>query len=184
MKLVEDVPSVVSAVDSAAEQPKAKGSQELRECRNCGRKHEFYKRELCPAFGKTCNKCRKPNHFAVKCRTRSSRSVRLIEDDGEEIFQTSVVGEIDDSQCVTLQLDSGNYLRFQVDTGAQCNVVPLDLYKKATKDFELSKVKPARHIITAYGGSKLKVVGRALIRVKRGDFRCRLDCKLVDQRDI
>ncbi len=40
---------------------------------------------------------------------------------------------MDDSQCVTLQLDSGNYLRFQVDTGVQCNVVPIDLYKKATK---------------------------------------------------
>ena len=120
----------------------------------------------------------------MKCRTRSSRSVRLIEDDGEEIFQTSAAGEIDDSQCVTLQLDSGNYLRFQVDTGAQCNVVPLDLYKKATKDFELSQVKPARHTIRAYGGSKLKVVGRALIRVRRGDFRCWLDCKLVDQQGI
>ena len=38
-----------------------------RECRNCGRKHDFNKWENCPAFGKTCNKCRKPNHFAVKC---------------------------------------------------------------------------------------------------------------------
>ena len=39
---------------------------------------------------------------------------------------------MDDSQFVMLKLSNGNYLRFQVDTGAQCNVVPLDLYKKST----------------------------------------------------
>ena len=49
-----------------------------------------------------------------------ARSVRVVEDDGEEVF---LAGGIDDSQCVTLQLDSGNYLQFQVDTGEQCNVV-------------------------------------------------------------
>lgn len=29
----------------------------LRESWNCGRKHKYYKRELCPAFGKMWNKC-------------------------------------------------------------------------------------------------------------------------------
>ena len=43
---------------------------------------------------------------------------------------------LDDSQLVTLMLESGNYLLFQPDTGAQCNVVPLHLYKKATKDVD------------------------------------------------
>ena len=41
---------------------------------------------------------------------------------------------LDDSQLVTLKLKSGKYLRFQLDTGAQCNVVPLNLYQKATRD--------------------------------------------------
>ena len=47
---------------------------------------------------------------------------------------------LDDSQLVTLMLESGHYLRFQPDTGAQCNVVPLHLYKKATKDVDLCNV--------------------------------------------
>ena len=73
-------------------------------------------------------------------------------DDGEEIFKTAVsaVG-VDDSQFVTLKLESGNYLQFQVDTGAQC----LDLYKKATKDYILSCVIPGRQTITVYGGLAL-----------------------------
>ena len=36
-------------------------------CRYCGREHEFKKR-LCPAYGKECSTCNRPNHFAVCCR--------------------------------------------------------------------------------------------------------------------
>ena len=89
-----------------------------------------------------------------------------------------------DSQFVTLKLESGNYLRFQVDTGAQCNVVPLDLYRKATKDYKLVQVSPTKPKITAYGGTEIPVVGKVLLRVWRGKFKCRLDCKIVDQENI
>lgn len=56
-------------------------------------------------------------------------------EDTVEMFpmQVASVG-LDNSQFVTLCLNSGNYLRFQVDTGAQCSVVPLTVYKKATGD--------------------------------------------------
>jgi hypothetical protein len=57
---------------------------------------------------------------------QTKRSVKAIEEEEEEeIYQTQIaeIG-IGDSQVVTL---SGNYLRFQVDTVAQCNVVPLEL---------------------------------------------------------
>ena len=77
---------------------------------------------------------RKLNHFAVKCRSQRSRQVRAIEEgeEDEEVYATNSGACVDESQCVTVQLDSGNYLRFQVDTGAQCNVIPVGLYKKAT----------------------------------------------------
>ena len=39
------------------------------DCKKCGKNH---KPKACPAFGKTCNKCKKPNHFANKCRTRAN----------------------------------------------------------------------------------------------------------------
>ena len=32
----------------------------------------------------------------------------------------------------------------------------------------------------AYGGSKLPVIGEVRISVSRRDFKCKLDCKLVD----
>ena len=188
LKVVEDSPSsLVSAVRSDSDQQQAptKDGSNTRECWNCGRRHDFRKRELCPAYGKTCNKCHKQNHFAAKCRSKSTpKSVKSVEE-SDEIYQTHVPGtRIDDSQFVTLKLESGHFLRFQVDTGAQCNVVPMDLYKKATKDHHLSNITPCKYKITAYGGTSIPVVGKAIIRVWRGDSSCRLDCKIVDQSNV
>ena len=56
--------------------------------------------------------------------------------------------------------------------------------QKATNDIKLTKVTPVSTKITAYGGATLPVVGKVIIRVWRGDFRCKLDCKLVDSMNI
>ena len=73
MKVVEESPSAaVNAVKTASgkEQTAPAGPEKpvYRECWNCGYRHE-HKRELCPAFGKHCNKCNRRNHFAAKCRS-------------------------------------------------------------------------------------------------------------------
>ena len=71
------------------------------ECWYCGCKHELRKRELCQAFGKLCNKCHKPNHFANKCRNISVRSsVRMIDENIDEVFPTQIAAVgLDDSVC-------------------------------------------------------------------------------------
>ena len=188
LKLVEgSAGSLVNAVkeESASQQAAHKEGSNTRKCWNCGRKHDFQKRELCPAYGKTCNKCHKPNHFAIKCRSKATpKSVKVVEE-SEEICQTHVSGTpMDDSQFVTVKLENGSFLRFQADTGAQCNVVPVHLYKKATKDFSLSKVTPCQSKITAYGGTTIPVVGSTLLRVWRGETSCRLDCKIVSHSNV
>ena len=38
------------------------------DCRYCRSQHVFRK-ELCPAFGKTCSACGKGNHFAKVCQS-------------------------------------------------------------------------------------------------------------------
>ena len=91
---------------------------------------------------------------------------------------------LDDSQYVKLKLESGNCLHFQVDIHAQCNVIPLSLYKKVTKDCNLALIIPADTIITAHGGNTLPVVGKILVHVWDGEIRCKFDCKLVDAINI
>ena len=87
-----------------------------------------------------------------------------------EIFPLQLsVHALDDSQFVTLRLESGSHIRFQVDTGAQCNVIPLNTYKKATGDVSLEKVTLVHTQIRAYGGSTLPIVGTVRMRVWRGN---------------
>ena len=163
----------------------------VKTCDFCGRMHDVSKRENCPAFGKRCNKCNKQNHFANVCfgsapkpSQRGSRVHYLEDEFSDEVFGVQEISAVtlDDSQLVTLKLESGNYLRFQPDTGAQCNVVPLHLYKKATNDFDLLNVAPVSTAIISYGGTSIPILGRVRFRVWRGDFRCLLDCNLVDSK--
>ena len=102
----------------------------------------------------------------------------------EEGYFGVTSSELDDSQLITLKHESGNYLRFQPDTGAQCNTIPFDLYKRATGDFKLEHVEPAKTKISAYVGAKLNVVRQVKIRVWRDDFRCKLDCRIVDNKGV
>ena len=180
LKLVEDHTTNVSVLDPP-----------IKECSNCGRRHPDSQR--CPALGKTCRKCQKKNHFAAKCRSTRTR-VRTVdeedltreeENDTMETFPLQLpVHCLDNSQFVTLRIQSGNFIRFQVDTGAQCNVLPLSTYKQATGDVTLSKITAAHTKVTAYGGGTLPVVGTTLLKVWRDKSRYLLECKLIDSRKI
>ena len=75
---------------------------------------------------------------------------------------------LDDSQLVTLQLQAGSYVRFQVGMGAECNVLPLGTYQEATGDMSLSNVCTVQTKVTAYGGGTLPVVGSVKMKVWRG----------------
>lgn len=182
--------------DTAAENVSAVNTSTAShpECPNCGRQHDTRKKEQCPAFGKYCRKCKKRNHFAVKCRSKQKKPgwVRTVDEketiqdtDDDEVYPLRLpVHGLDDSQLVTLRLQSGCYIRFQVDTGAQCNVLPLRTYQEATGDVSLRKVSPIQTKVTAYGGGTLPVVGSVKLKVWRGKSKHHVYCKLIDSNKI
>ena len=104
--------------------------ESTKACGNCGRIHDP---NNCFARGKTCDNCGKRNHFAALCRSGKRRgphltqSVKAVDQeigpgvDSDEIYVVSDVAAVtlDNEQLVILRLSSGNYLRFQPDTGAQ-----------------------------------------------------------------
>ncbi|KAK2159550.1 hypothetical protein LSH36_151g07073 [Paralvinella palmiformis] len=49
--------------------------EQMRKCKYCGTAHIFEKKS-CPAYGKTCDKCGKPNHFMSQCMSRSENGIR------------------------------------------------------------------------------------------------------------
>ena len=147
---------------------------------NCGQIHDP---NNCFACGKTCDNCGKHtgNHFSALCRSGKHQ--------GSHATQSVKAGDIaavmlDDEQLVTLRLSSENYLHIQPDTGAQWNIIPVQLYRKAANDPDLKEVKPSDSTISVYGGSQLPVIGQVTLRVCRDSFKCLLDCKLVDHKDI
>ena len=76
------------------------------------------------------------NHFAAKCHAPKKTNIKVVDEEDDEEVDVST-DSLDKEQLVTLKLESGNYIRFQADTGAQCNVIPVSGYKKATKDLSL-----------------------------------------------
>ena len=160
-------------------------------CEFCGREHDLAKHENFPAFGRSCNKCGKKNHFANVCfghvpkPTIRTHPVYCFEDElSYEVFGVEEISAVtlDDSELVTLKLESANCLRFQPDNGPQWNVVPLHLYKKATKDVDLCNVTPVNTVIISNGDTSIPILGKVRLRVWPGDFRCLLECNWLTAR--
>ena len=85
-----------------------------KECGNYSTEHNNTKKELCPAYLKTCLKCGKLSHFASKCRSKRKdtkdndhcKSIRAVDNpdsDSEVFYATNIPAcALDDSQLVTL----------------------------------------------------------------------------------
>ena len=165
----------------------------ISDCRFCGRDHRKVKEE-CPAWGKVCAKCKKHNHFKIKCsksQTTQPRQVRKEvhsvqeSDDMDCDFQIYTVRtvssiKLNDEQTVTLRISPKSAIRFQIDCGADCNVLPVHVYKAATGDFEMKNVLPSKTTLYTYGKIGNSSVGKVEIQVWRGNRTRRLECELVN----
>ena len=126
---------MVRIIKRGATKPKSKAKWEpvqAGECHFCGNAHDF-KKELCPAYGKRCNKCGKDNHFAKRCQQKSlqQKKVNTVEESSEDdvyiLHEVSLV-QSGAHRFLTLRVrKSGNFMKFLLDTSAECNVVPLKL---------------------------------------------------------
>ena len=75
-------------------------------------------------------------------------------------------------------------MRFQSDTGAQCNVLPMHIYQAASEAQSLAKVIQGKSALVAYGGSRIPVVSEAVMRMWRSEKSYLLRYKLADDESI
>ena len=119
------------------------------DCGYCGRDHLKGK---CPTYGTKCGKCGKFNHFTNVCfgRHRPHRNVHQFEEeydyfeyDNEDnpesqnlhigTMQKNVHKVTTEDSDFTVKLGiNGKQVTFDIDTGAQCNVMNMSTYKLST----------------------------------------------------
>ena len=155
-------------------------SNKKEECTRCGYKHNIEDKQKCPAHGERCHKCNGVNHFASQCRTKpnsaSTRShkqrptkVNQVEESDEDYEEICTVKSTkpDKQVFAHLEIRSGGKqtrrIKFQVDTGASCDVISEQHLDKDTK----AKMTPSKSdsILKMYNGSKIKPLGQTELKV-------------------
>ena len=143
-------------------------------CKNCGREH---KRRECRAFGKRCNWCSKLNHYEDCCIAKKNgeprktqRKVHTLEEEEDDFFISSIEGDKTQSAFANVELTEGDTvtnIRFKIDTGAQANILPLNLFKKKIDKPHL--LEPSTHKLISYTGQHLKTTGKIKLHSRYRD---------------
>ncbi len=139
--------------------------------------HERNK-EACPAYGKTCVKCKKKNHFTCratykKASTRS-RVYQVEEESPSKSDQSVYSSDESDVACVTdiCTVDQGTgplyaemsvenmkqHVSFQIDCGATVNVIHTGLIGDI-------KLKPTKTVLRMYNKSLIYPLGKCRINL-------------------
>ena len=148
-------------------------------CRYCGQSH---RRGSCPAYGQTCNKCKKLNHFSKVCQSKVSQNSQKVETiDANEFFLDSIelknnetdTNDEEDEYCIDsisednewrVNLDTNNTnVCYKIDSGAQVNVISRKHFNKLLNH---PSIKNSDMKLTAYNGSSIPVSGRCILNIK------------------
>ena len=128
----------------------------------------------CPAYGKTCRKCNKKNHFANVCKTKVKSAVKCLKTSSDN----DVHSETDDLFClthdiglinskgkrwfVTIEMQVPNHepqlVKCQLDTSSTCNTISNQDFCKICSDE--SKLKDSNVKLKLYNGAILTPRGQ------------------------
>ena len=163
---------------------KSKSDTSVVDCKFSGRKHER-SRDKCPAFGKECTKCGKANHFSSLCKQRSVHPKRKKEqfhhvqnskrsdDDDDNDYCFTISLENQEGEEIVIKVDSqpikskifammkveGHPVRFQVDSGATCNVISAnDLPNRC-------QIEHSKQVLSMFNGSQMEAIGKCRVNL-------------------
>ena len=144
--------------------PKRARTVEQQDCKYCGRQHG---RRECPAYGQTCRKCGKKNHFQAKRREAQLSNVDM----NEEVFFVGLIGDRSSKTVITVDVGRPrpqSRVQFQMDIGAECNVLPQKTYCRVTGDSQMKRVQCCPHkFINTYTGERYQILGSVTVPVWR-----------------
>ena len=157
----EDIHSIRSArnVTKSYRDKRVNSSDEI-ECLFCGRRHARLKSK-CPAWGRTCSKCSKRNHFAIKCRNSDDRNVHAVNEVDSDNQSINTVHAVDKGghQIYGEVNINGFPVRIQIDSGATVNVIP----KRYIGD---NHVTPTSTVLQMWNKTRVIPVGEAKVELE------------------
>ena len=127
-----------------------RSQQSQKDCQYCGKTHPPRK---CPAYGASCNKCGRSNHFASVCQDGKfsgfRKKVHVLDQSEQDQFESGddksdylfvgalYVGAVaeqkrdsDANKWYETILIGGEQIRCKLDTGAEANVLPARIVSK------------------------------------------------------
>lgn len=139
---------------------------------------------MCPAKGNRCHKCGQPDHFARKCRTKAKR-VNAVEtcssdSESEELFLGYICADINTVETEwseNIEINDRT-VRFQLDTGAKCNVLPLTTFKEL--GLNCDQLALSKTNLKSYSGHRVKPVGNIILQCKYQDHVSDNSFEVVD----
>lgn len=147
-----------------------------KDCHFCDRKH-IMEKEQCPAWGKICKKCRKPNHFASKCKTKNLNILENADSncDSEPDPNSAWIGAIHTNGrrlCAEMHVGSAPVV-FQLDSGAEVNTICERHIAKSVK------VKPTKQRLMVWNGEQVAPNGEVVIAVMNPKTGQRFKVKFI-----
>lgn len=168
---------------------KSKGKltfKNLQSCPGCGKSHQ---REECYHFKNRtrCNRCSKLGHISKVCQAQgklgNSQQIHEMEVEESSISHVEAIDTVNngknDKLMITIKVNNEE-LPFQLDTGASCSLIGLDVYKKLKQPL----CSPSNKTLKAYGGAMLALKGVVNVDVKVGNQTRNLQLYVVDLENV
>ena len=135
----------------------------IANCRNCGSKHQQPRQ--CPAYAKTCY--RGTNEMILPVYAEAFFVLDLMQDtsmrsqsDPSALQVHYIDGRkkrnfVGSKMRSTLQVNGTHMCTFKLDTGAEANILPFDLYKQVCS----SLLRPTSPVLCGFGNTVIKLLG-------------------------
>ena len=174
-KAIEATESI-NAVQKPKHESKPKKNCKIKST-YCGTKHE---RRKCPAYGKECTICHKLNHHASVCKTKQTGStshLKYVDDNDEDLSDYDDILTVDLEPASEVNsivaskfpkrlyatIDVGKKpVRFQLDSGASCNVTSEETLNNCLGPVKLEQTK---RVLSMYNQTTLKPLGRCTLEL-------------------
>ena len=145
-----------------------------KNCSYCGKQH---KPRECPAYGQICRKCKKKNHWASCCRSKTIHEVTIEDydddDDDDDFLIEQVTTDTDEGPQLVRNKQTeafavigmnGKRVKVKLDTGAEVNVMPLRVFSQI-EDVE-TELKATKVKLNGYSGEEIPVKGTVKMQYK------------------